>query len=75
MRSTSYVTTVILLAIGIMSIGQGFAQSDSSSDVAENLCMGAICFGTLGIIVVAALIVFAILVIAILIYLLKKDRQ
>ncbi len=59
----------------MMSIGQGFAQSDPSPDTAETLCMGTICFGTMGIIVVAALVVFAIVMIALLIYLLKKDKQ
>ena len=75
MRYTSYMATLILLATSIMSIGQGFAQSDPSPDAAESMCYGAICFGTLGIVIIAALIVFAIVVIAILIYLLKKDKK
>ncbi len=75
MRYTSYMTTLILLATGVMSISQGFAQSDPSPYVVDSVCMGAICFGTLGIIVVAALVVFAVVVIAVLIYLLKKDKQ
>lgn len=66
---------ILFLTAGVMSIGQGFAQSDPSPDAAENICYGALCFGTLGIVVIVALIVFAIVVIALLIYLLKKDKQ
>ena len=75
MRYARYMTTLIFLATGITSIGQGFAQSDPSPDAAESLCYGAICFGTLGIVIIAALAVFAIVVIALLIYMLKKDKQ
>ncbi len=75
MRYTSLMATLILLATGSLSIGQGLAQSNPSPDAADSLCMGTICFGTLGVVVVAAMIVFAIVVIAILIYLLKKDKK
>lgn len=75
MRYTNYISTLIFLASGITSIGQGFAQSDPSPDASESMCYGAICFGTLGIVIIAALVIFAIIVIALLIYLLKKDKQ
>lgn len=75
MRYTSYMTILILLSTGIMSISQAFAQSDPTPDAIDSMCIGTLCFGTLGIIVIAAMVVFAIVVIALLIYLLKKDKQ